>query len=490
MAKYLWPKVRFYSKQREIIRSVWENDRTVVPAGHMLGKDFVSAFIVLAFFLTRSPCRIITTSVDGYQLEGVLWGEIRNFIQTAAAPLTVEKGGPLIVNHMHIRKLVRGEACGLSYILGRVAEKGEGLSGHHIAKTGDGVPRTLAVADESSGVAQAILEKLPEWANRLLLIGNPYECQNDFRWDVDGDKYTGRVGGDLRRPSGIGFSRKVIRVTAEDSPNVQYALAEKAKGLSISNTIVLRGVLPYEDYLYRRQNWDPKKQAAGLDAQFYRGPEVMLFPPEWLASSGAIQRKEFKLRRYMGIDTAEGGDNTAFVVIDDDGIVDALSLKTPDTMVIVSRALAMMRKHKIDPKDVFFDRGGGGKQIADRLRQLKKPVRTVAFSESANPLVKKRSRVSKEGRTTYKNRRAEMYWAIREAMQSGFAIPHQYSDIHRQLSIIPLTYNDREQAEIIPKRQLVKILGRSPDEADALALAVFAKKCADVRSKVGVLSAG
>src|SRR5437879_4923464 len=71
-AKLLWPDVKFYNKQREVIYSVRDNFETVVVAGHMLGKDFVTGFIVLWFFLTRHPCRIITTSVDYSQLQGVL----------------------------------------------------------------------------------------------------------------------------------------------------------------------------------------------------------------------------------------------------------------------------------------------------------------------------------------------------------------------------------------------------------------------------------
>lgn len=35
--KILWPHVRLYDKQRQILRSVVENDETFVPAGNMLG---------------------------------------------------------------------------------------------------------------------------------------------------------------------------------------------------------------------------------------------------------------------------------------------------------------------------------------------------------------------------------------------------------------------------------------------------------------------
>jgi hypothetical protein len=38
MASFLWPEVKFYSKQREVIRSVRDNDETFVSAGNMLGR--------------------------------------------------------------------------------------------------------------------------------------------------------------------------------------------------------------------------------------------------------------------------------------------------------------------------------------------------------------------------------------------------------------------------------------------------------------------
>lgn len=134
-ARLLWPDVKFYNKQMEIIQSVMDNDETFVPAGHQLGKDFVSGFIVLWYFLTHHPVRIVTTSADHAQLESVLWGEIRRFIQTAKYPLEHTKGGPLVNNHLHLRKIVNGEMCGISYVLGRVAAKGEGMAGHHAENT-------------------------------------------------------------------------------------------------------------------------------------------------------------------------------------------------------------------------------------------------------------------------------------------------------------------------------------------------------------------
>lgn len=181
LIKFLWPHIRLYSKQRELIQSVEENRETFCVAGNMLGKDFTAGLIVTCFFLRRNPCRIVTTSCDGQQLEGVLWGEMRRFLNESRVPLTVDKGGPIVPNHLLWRKVYNGTMCGLSYVRGRVAQKGEGMLGHHIAKTGDGIPRTLFVADEASGVDDLSYERATTWANRVLVIGNPYPCYNFFK---------------------------------------------------------------------------------------------------------------------------------------------------------------------------------------------------------------------------------------------------------------------------------------------------------------------
>lgn len=151
----------------------------------MLGKDFVAGFIAVAFFLTRHPCRIVTTSVDGTQLEAVLWGEIRRFLQTSRLPLDTERGGPLLINHLHVRKVVDKQVCPLSYMIGRVAQKGEGMLGHHIANTGDGIPKTLFIGDEASGIDNVAYDRAESWANRMLLIGNCYPTGNFFEEECE-----------------------------------------------------------------------------------------------------------------------------------------------------------------------------------------------------------------------------------------------------------------------------------------------------------------
>lgn len=189
LASILWPSAVFADYQKDIVNSVWENNDTIVVAGNMLGKDYIAGFIVLVFFLTRTPCRIVTTSADGPQLEAVLWGEIRRFIQTSTQPLNSEEGGPLHINHLHLRKVLnkdgptgkQSEICSMSYVMARVAAKGEGMLGHHVTDEGDGIPRTLVVADEASGVDDESWNVTETWAERRIAIGNPWNTTNFFK---------------------------------------------------------------------------------------------------------------------------------------------------------------------------------------------------------------------------------------------------------------------------------------------------------------------
>src|SRR5262249_28001916 len=64
LARVGWPDVTFFGKQLEIIEAVRDCDEVYVHAANQVGKDYVAAFIALAFFLTKGPTvRVITTSV-------------------------------------------------------------------------------------------------------------------------------------------------------------------------------------------------------------------------------------------------------------------------------------------------------------------------------------------------------------------------------------------------------------------------------------------
>lgn len=227
------------------------------------------------------------------------------------------------------------------------------------------------------------------------------------------------------------YARRVIHICAEDSPNVQLAMKEcgaKWDGEKIvypddrrpSGRQVVPGVLPWDEYAHRRTNWDAIRQCVGLNGQFYEGAELLMFPPHWLNRAEEIARaldiaKRVGLRKYMGVDPAEGGDNSAWCVIDKMGIRRMRSFKTPDTTAVTSTTIQLIREYNIDPRDVIFDKGGGGTQHVDRLREQGYNVGSLAFGESVSPPPRRITpgvqtrKEEKEEAYAFKNRRAHIY---------------------------------------------------------------------------------
>lgn len=505
LKEWLWPEVVFYRKQRQAIYSLWYDDETVVPAGNMLGKDFVAGFLMVAFFLTRHPCRIVTTSTKDKHLN-VLWGEANRFIQTSRLPLDSKRGGPLVINQRHIRKLWAGEECPLSYIIGTVANDQtiESFQGHHIAQTGDGIPRTMFIGDEASSLRNSMYDMVDTWANRKLIIGNPWPCENFFKHAVKGKPGSKDSGGDIPRDSGTGYHRKVIHIRGEDSPNVQLGLAEVAAGKQPSNRIIVPGVLPYSEYTKRRKLWDKVRQTVGIDGMFYEGGENLLCPPDWLneAERYALEiATRTRRARTMGVDSAMGGDRTAWAICDELGLIHLRSMRTPDTTVIPDITVQLIREYKLEAQDVLFDAGGGGKPHADRLRRMGYKVRLIGFGEGATPPRRRGMTLLEEKRTqdetkyVFKNRRAEMYGLLRlrldPAENRPFALPPDLANyvweeerpsLRQQLAVIPLLWDPEGRMYLPPKNKrkpdseeetLIEIIGCSPDEGDALVLANF-----------------
>ncbi len=318
------------------------------------------------------------------------------------------------------------------------------------------------------------------------------------------------------------YYRKIIKIKAEHSPNVKLGLAEAAAGASISHKEVCPGVLTYAEYLMRRKTWDPMRQCVGLDAEFYEGPEQYLFPREWLEAAQERARLLQGVKRdarAMGIDPAEGGDNTAICVVDRLGVLDLWAEQTRDTTAIIGKVKAMGQYWGIPAENWVFDRGGGGKEHADRLWSQGFECRSIAFGEGFMPeprIAKRREQYmvrkeAREDRYAYKNKRAEMYGELSLLMDPNlsyednpefdedkdpltgvrFAIPSMYKELIRQLSLIPRRYDDEggklylpskggtaekrirgEDGQVVKEKSLIQLIGHSPDEADACVLAV------------------
>lgn len=509
-AAWGWPQFSFYREQRKILYSVVENAETVVPAGNELGKDFVAAFIVLWFFLTKHPVRVLTTSATDRHL-GVLWAEIDRLIRACRYPLINGKGGCLICLDREMKKVVNGVVEKDSYIKAAVAStenKGEGLSGHHSE-------HTLFVCDEASGATNIAYSMAQGWAEgtpnkRKLIIGNTNPTTNFWFRLVE--------GGSVKARRGDGYQTKVIRIRAEDSPNYRcgarliekYGEAIQDRPDFDEQAQVVPGVLSYRAVLDRRAFWNRERQTIGLDAEFPKDTGTLMFPPDWLLRAQELFKTRGEPpkteRRTMGVDSAEGNDKAAWAVCDRFGLLHLEAFRTRDTTVIVDKTIDLMKQWGIEGEDVYFDRGGGGKEHADRLRRQGHEVQTVAFGGSVVPpkhrgtLLLAHRKDLEETAYAYKNRRAQMYGMVRNKLslenEQGFAISREHERLLQELAPIPVRYDEENRMYLLPKRKrdakdtretLIDLIGHSPDEADALALAVYGLGTKSFVRQIGVV---
>lgn len=532
LAKILWPTIYFYREERQVIESVWRNKETYVPAGNKLGKDYVAGRIALLFFLTRHPCRIVTTSAKDDHLR-VLWGEIGQAIQDSTYPLDHRKGGPLVINVQDIRKVIRGDVCPISYITGLVAghDHRAAMQGHHVADPGDGTPRTLFLCDESSSVHDDYYKMASTWFNRALIFGNTWPCENFFRRACDTDD----GAADVPSPRADGtFLRKIIRICAEDSPNIRLALAQMRAGLPITYERLVPGVKGYEEYLEDRAIWDDHQLCVSHGARWYKGAEIKLFPSAWLAeaikrwqprppisSSGDRMRGMSTTSNYMGSDPGEGIANSAWAIGDDSGCRKIVSMKTPNTNDVSYTTLELMAQYDIPPENVCMDRGGGGKQHADRINEIlesrgvDQQIRTVAFGESLVLEPKRGLRMieekvdHREEHYAYKTRRSQMFGeagALIDPAGRCYAMPPpnlgpEYKRLHHALKAIPKQYDGEGRLDLPPKRrkpgeettkkktltEMVGGDGMGLDEADAFVLMIHAMLHKSKRATAGAV---
>jgi hypothetical protein len=492
-----WPNVKLAPYQVAILESVRDNDETWVHSANEMGKTFVAALAAIWWFATRKS-KVVTSSTSEQQLKNVLWSEIDHLLSTAT--VNRKRFG------FDFRRTVQRVELGVNadkkyYIIALVAEHVESFQGHHLPKLADGTPTVLFLFEEASGLRDEFYKAATSQAHSILAIGNPLTTSCVF--------YEKCRFGDQAHPTVPSrLSRKVIHVSGEHSPNVQLGRELEAQGRLAEYRPVIRGILDYNEFLKRQRDWRPYEVRTRLLGLFPDEGDQRLFPTDWLDLAQALGRKrrEFEARRKareflrlfcaLGIDVGQGGDPSVWCVFDRFGVRYLLSKQTPNTIEIAGQTIRLMRQFHICDYAVAFDSGGGGKQIADMLRDKGyDQIMDLEFGSAADE--------PKE----YKNRRAELYGELRKALEPTdarrrlldldvsewreagmrcLALPPDDAMLREDLAVLPLLRDGEGRLRLPPKdsrlksserreptvRELLK--GRSPDRGDALAMALYA----------------
>lgn len=162
---------------------------------------------------------------------------------------------------------------------------------------------------------------------------------------------------------------------------------------------------------------------------------------------------------YMGIDLSGlGADNNVFVVSNRYRILDKVTVNKADTFELMSTAETLINKYNV--KATFMDvTGSTSNGLLDLMKAKNYNVLGINFAQ-------------KPYEERYANARAEMYVELSKAIKAGLFVDCE--DIKTQLSYTTISVNNSGKFQLCKKDEIKEMIGHSPDEADALALSVYA----------------
>jgi hypothetical protein len=161
----------------------------------------------------------------------------------------------------------------------------------------------------------------------------------------------------------------------------------------------------------------------------------------------------------LGVDVARSiaGDRNCLATVRGSRVDSLVTWHSTDTMAVVERVVREVVAR--GPRQIRADVAGVGAGVVDRLRQLGFDVAAVHFGGAP------------EDGKRFKNRRAELFWLLRERMETGEATLPDDDDLVADLSALRYFFTADGRIQLESKDAVRKRIGRSPDRADAIALA-------------------
>jgi hypothetical protein len=150
-----------------------------------------------------------------------------------------------------------------------------------------------------------------------------------------------------------------------------------------------------------------------------------------------------------------------------DTIIKEVSPEKLDPIDLAARDMMLLRDHA----DLVIDMGGGyGSGVYSHIKNntafdLKKLHGHLGSNGSGAR--------TRDGKLKFKNKRSEIYWKLREALEPGLGVPVALPpDSELRADLAALTWKLTPGGiQVIEKTILVAELGRSPDKGDCVAMA-------------------
>jgi phage terminase large subunit len=416
------------------MRSVRDNTRTSVRAGHKVSKSNLAASLAIWWAMGPPGSRVLITASTGSQIRDIIWREIQDMKRNAKVIL------PGKLNKMPANGWDLGQG---RQIVGRSSDDPEGIAG--ISS-----PRLLIIADEASGIDDDIFSALDgnmAGGAHILLLGNP-------------TKITGYFFDSFHMQKDIW---NCFCIPSTESPNVK------------AGEVIIPGLATKEWVEDRLRAWgpnDPRYRVRVL-GEFADTSIDSLIRREWIEAA-------FK-RHDEWVAAGKPGKFQSFGA-------DPASADGPDAAVMVPcydvGPESIERFANIGPLDLadkivdeYRSRGNKGTAIvdvlsgpgtADSLKRQNVPCQPYKGSE-------KTDWTDHYGYSKFKRVRVAAYWKLRDGLNPETGIDMilpRNEALLRQLILLEWWEDTTGHICITTKDDWKSLLGgKSPDEADGVAMA-------------------
>jgi hypothetical protein len=477
---------RLWAFMKDVLESLAHDRFVTVRAGRKSSKTEIAAIAALTWLYTRRGI-VLTSAPGGRQVRRQVWERISMILARA-------RRRHVLPGKMGTTSLEIGPE---HYAMGLATDDPSRQQGWHAgvvvpddpdrelteadlkvlaAKTDGGEARSmLIIIDEASGYDESLwnaIEGSLSGSNvYVLMLANPTRPYGD-------EHFFGRT---FR--SGSGYKR--IRVSAiapkdDEIDEVPYDVCYVTPKWLLATEFVDRA----------RKNW---KVGSPMWAAYVCGrfPSVSL--EQVFVSTATIASAEIAYAagrdvdwsldrrpgRHIGVDVARSGNDECVASLVVSGVLAAQhSWRSTDLMTSAGMVAKLMRDwgengRAIEARNVHVDSIGLGAGVVDRLRQM--GLRVDAVDVGAKPVGDWKRLV---GETDFANRKAELFWVVRRAMEEGLAvIPEKYADTRRQATWCRYEIVGRSGGSVVAvhhedgKEELRGRYGRSPDHWESFMLA-------------------
>ena len=413
--------IDLWEKQQEIAIAVQNpnNHQISIRSGNGVGKTLLCAVLVIQYLDTHCPGYCLATGASWGSVRKTLWADLLSTLRQAP----MDYGGERLETEWK-----RGGKWGAFCLSPTDPEN----FGGYRTKTGAGI-----VCDEASALIQKVLEAMQGVCSAegslLVLSGNPL------------------------RPSGPFFDSFYSSEWINFHISTYDVLELGIPGLATHKWV---------DSIVKEYGENSHVVRTRIEGAFPTGDVDSIIELGWFTFTPKPLKQLGEL--FMGVDVARYGDDRTVILIRDKRSIQSMfTYAKKDTMQTVGLIQRAAKKFNVEAHNIFVDDGGLGGGVTDRLHELDFVITPVNFGKKA----RKHQR--------FANVRAEMYWAIRDAVKPvekstpKFFIAKEFEDVAKECTWP--TYKMRSDSRILleSKDAIKARTGHSPDLADALALSFY-----------------